>query len=210
MKRLLAVAFAPAPGRRASAAQQALAVLGVERWAPPGVELLFLTAPWSWWTGTDLVLEAADAADAVLLLSAAPGDIAEVADLALNAADGQRDGLGLAWAGRILAPGGPDHLEATLPAAGLTRALNAAGLATTLRGTCGAGPDNRCLYALLDAAPERPAGLIRLPTSLEAARAEHLPETGPSRLTILAGVQTALSACADLLADDAPEAATAT
>jgi len=190
---LLAIAFAPEPGRRTSAAQQALAVLRVEGWAPTGARVRFLDAPCAWWGATEAIAEAARGADAVVLFGAADGAEAVAPRYARNEADPARvDVDGRRWPGAVLAPGGPSVLATSLPAAGLARALSFAGLPAEAPAQACRFVPNRCLFALGQKLPALTAGLVLLPLSLEARRQEGRTG-GPNRLEILAGVRAALT-----------------
>jgi pyrrolidone-carboxylate peptidase len=193
MIRVLTVAFAPAPGRRASVAQQALAVLKVEAWAPRGTAVQFMTAPCAWWGAADAIFEAAQSADAVVLLGATDAATAQTPRYARNEADPSRaDALGLRWPGGVLAPGAPLVMRTTLPALGLAQALTFAGLPTEAPPEACRFTPNRCLFDLTLRAPEKPSGLILLPMTLEAGRQEGLAGR-TTRLDVLAGVRAALT-----------------
>lgn len=193
MIRVLAVGFAPEPGRAASAAQQALAVLRVEGWTPPGAALRMLTAPCAWWGATDAIAEASGAADVVMMFAATPGHAALVQKYARNEADPDRaDALGLRWPGAVLAPGSPHVLPASLRADALAAAIRFSGLDAKAAADGCRYVANRAFYELRAQAPAKPIGLVLLPLSLEAARREGV-SGGPTRLDILGGVRAALS-----------------
>lgn len=193
MVRVLAIAFAPEPGRRASVAQQALAVLKVEGWAPQGAAVRFMTAPCAWWGAADVIVEAAQSANAVILLGATEAETAQAPRYARNEADPNRaDALGLRWPGGVLAPGAPLVLRTTLPAIGLAQALTFAGLPTEAPAEACRFTANRCLFDLALRAPETPSGLVLLPMTFEAGRQEGLPGRA-TRLDVLAGVRASLT-----------------
>jgi hypothetical protein len=191
MIRVLAVAFAPEPGRRASAAQQAMAVLRVEHWAPRGCDLRFLTAPWGWWGTTELIAGAARGVDAVVLFGPTDHLDARVARYPVNEADPELiDAMGLRWPGRVLAPGAPPLLPTAVRADALAAALEMAGLAAVADASsrCVA---NRVCFDLLIERPDRPTAPVLLPLSLEAARGDRA--SGPNRLDLICGMQAALT-----------------
>lgn len=193
MIRVLAVGFAPEPGRTASAAQQALAVLRVEGWAPSGSVLRTLTAPCAWWGAADAISEAAGTADVVVLFAAAPGHAVIVQKYARNEADPDRaDALGLRWPGAVLAPGSPHVLPASLRADALAAAIRFSGLDATAAAEGCRYVANRTFYELRAQIPTKKIGLVLLPLSLEAGRREGRTG-GPTRLDILDGVRAALS-----------------
>jgi pyrrolidone-carboxylate peptidase len=189
----VAFAFSPSDGRRACSGRQAFTALKLDGYAPAGADLSLLVVRELWWEAADLIEGAAEGADAVVLF--APGlrtDGADVARYARNEADASlRDASRMRWPGSELIPGGPAVLASSLSAAGLARAMELSGLPASDAALVDADVANRCFHAVL-ARTRALAGLVRLPRSLESARAQG--ERGAvNRMQILSGVRAALA-----------------
>jgi pyrrolidone-carboxylate peptidase len=107
-------------------------------------------APLAWFAGASAVLDAADGADALILIDAARGgpDLAVIAAAANRADPRLPDAVGDHWPGDVLAPGGAARLAAGLDATVFARALTLAGLSVALSEPRDAGVANHCLYTL--------------------------------------------------------------
>jgi hypothetical protein len=171
MIRILAIGFGPEPGQRMASAQGALTLLAAEGWSPPGAALDVRVVARRWWP-VDPVVPGRSACDAVLLFSeSGREDIALVAQFARNAADPYLDdAAGYRWAGGAIAPGGRETYASTLRPQALARAIELSGIPTQATAQCDRGIANKTFFDLL--ASNCAAALVRLPISVETARAD--------------------------------------
>jgi hypothetical protein len=124
--------------------------LNASGFALPDAELRLALAPLAWFAGDHGAVEAAAAADAVVLVDQgrAVAPFAVVAS-ALNQADPRLiDAAGDRWPGETLAPGGPAQIQGGLDPAVFARALAFAGLHVDIVASSDAGFANRCFYSL--------------------------------------------------------------
>ena len=160
MIRVALLGFAPfevAGGRRAGRpitdggpVAAAFGRVSASGFALPGAELRLALAPLAWFAGDQGAVEAAAAADAVVLVDPVrTGAAFTVAAGAVNQADPRLiDAAGDRWPGETLAPGGPAHIDGGLDPAVFTRALAFAGLQAGIAAISDAGFANRCFYTL--------------------------------------------------------------
>lgn len=199
MINLLAVAFEPPPWLKASAAQQALAVFEQEQWSPEGAALRMIVAPCRWWGAVEAIEPAMRGMDAIVLLGAQRSEPhASVIARAHNLADPHvPDAQTYLWPGQQISPRSVSVLHGGLEGEGLAEAMAAAGLSAT--------PSvrddyvyNRAFYTLRLRQPNVAMSLVRLPLSIESARAEG--RVGAfNRLQIVEGLRAGLSWMADSL-----------
>jgi pyrrolidone-carboxylate peptidase len=194
MINVLGVAFERRPGAGSSPAHQAFALLEREGWEPEHARLRMLVAPCRWWGSAELIMEAASGADAVVLFGSRKArQRALVARFARNEAKANAaDGAGYFWPGSALAPGAVPLVPAPYCAYRLARAMEMAGLPSKPTVACDRYVYNHCYYRLLSETRMPPAMLVRMPLSVESARAEGL-SAHVNRMQIVAGAAAALS-----------------
>lgn len=193
MVKVLGVAFSRPPGVSSSAAHQAFELLMRENWELDGAALSLIVAPCRWWGAVEMIEAAAEGMDAIVLFgSRGPKQKAHVARYGRNEARRRMDEAGLRWPGHELAPRAAFVIPATLSADRMAQALQLAGLPakTVIRGD--RYIYNHCFYRLLARSAAPQVALVRLPMSLEAARADG--RIGyVNRMQVVAGVASALA-----------------
>ncbi len=200
MIRLLAFGFGPFPDFPASPAQEVLATLQSEAWAPPQTCLKMVVAPCRWSGAVEWLHRAVqeETPDALVLIGVRPNGRAIAAvDAAVNRAEPAADQAGMYWPGRTLAPGGPERLKATLAPEPLAAAMGEGGAPAEVAREGGGYVFNRCFYAALSAPRAPPAGMILLPLPIETARACSVASIATlNRVQLVGAVQRGLAQAA--------------
>ncbi|WP_340645317.1 hypothetical protein [Phenylobacterium sp.] len=169
--RLLVCGFGSFPAAPRNPSAAVVEALAREAWAPPGIEVEYLTLPVAWTGSVEAIQRALAhrAADAVLVVGVATeSDAFRVETMGRNhAGRAKPDDLGETWEGSVIKPEGPGALASTAPTDEILAALIGSHLAARLSDDAGDYLCNFTLYRLLADAAAPSVAFLHVPQARE-------------------------------------------
>jgi pyroglutamyl-peptidase len=155
MSRILIAGFGPFPQAPDNPAAQTVRQLSEERWSPPGAQAAYAILPTTWVGAVSTALEAAQGADAILLIGVAVGAAGfRVETRGRNVAGmGKADAEGQTWPSGMIDPDGPAERLAPAPIQAMRDAIADAGQPVILSDDAGDYLCNFTFYRTLAAQP---------------------------------------------------------
>lgn len=171
--RLLVCGFGPFPAAPRNPAAAVVEALAREAWAPPGLEIEYLTLPVAWTGAVEAIqgVLAQRSADAVLVVGVATeSDAFRVETMGRNhAGRAKPDDEGAVWEGSLIYPDGPGALASTAPTDEILEALIGSRLAARLSDDAGDYLCNFTLYRLLAEQAAPSVAFLHVPQAREFA-----------------------------------------